>query len=98
MSGGSYDYVSLADDITVLFEKMYQLEALRDRLASLGYAKDAAMETERLIATLRQFEVQTFVAVERLRPVWKAIEWWDSCDRSEAQFRESLAEYRGEKA
>jgi hypothetical protein len=66
-----------------------------DALAALGYAKDAAVESRALAARLNQIEVEVEVAMERLRPVWKAMEWWRSCDSGEEQFKAALAEYRG---
>jgi hypothetical protein len=95
MSGGSYDYLGTVYDLDGLLQKRHQLDAMRDRLAGLGYAKDAAMETEELIRTLRQFEVRLEVALKRLQPVWHAIEWWDSCDWGEDAVKRTLDEYRG---
>jgi hypothetical protein len=96
MSGGSFDYLGTVFDLGGLLEKSHQLEPMRDRLAGLGYAKDAAMETEELIRTLRQFHVRIEVALQRLQPVWHAVEWWDSCDWSEASVKKALEDYRAE--
>ena len=95
MSGGSFNYLCHTWDLGDLVSKMGDLEAMSQAIASVGYAQDAARETEELLVILRQWEVQAGVRLERLREVWKAMEWWRSCDYSEDQFREALAEYRG---
>lgn len=96
MSGGSYNYLCHAWDLDKLLEQEHDLQAMAARLAGLGWAKDAARETEELLVLLRQWQVAADVRVERLKDVWKAVEWWDSCDWSEDRVRSALAEYRGE--
>lgn len=98
MSGGSFNYLCRAWDLPDIVGKQGDLEEMSQALAALGYAQDAARETEELLAMLRQWEVRATVRLERLREVWKAVEWWQSCDYSEDQVREALAEYRGEPA
>jgi len=98
MSGGSFNYLCNTWDLDGLLTKMGDLEAMSQALAALGYAKDAARETEELLVILRQWQVQTEVRLERLTPVWKAMEWWRSSDWSEDDLREELAKYRGEEA
>lgn len=97
MSGGSFNYLCHTWDLADINEKRGDLEAMASELAGLGYAQDAARETEELLVMLRQWEVRATVRIERLREVWKAVEWWRSCDYSEDQVREALAEYRGER-
>lgn len=94
MSGGSYDYLCWARDLEDLSQKQYSLREMADRLAGLGYAKDAAAETEELLVLLRQWEIRAKTRTERLEAVWKAVEWWDSADWSEARVHEALAAYR----
>ena len=53
-------------------------------------------ETEELIIILRQFQNRVNARLERLSPVWRAVEWWDSCDTSEDGVKKALSEYRGE--
>lgn len=98
MSGGSFNYLCHTFDLDDLIDKRGSLEAMATELAGLGYAQDAARETEELLVMLRQWEVRATVRVERLRGVWKAVEWWRSSDYGEDQVREALAEYRGEEA
>lgn len=95
MSGGSYDHLCHAFDLDDLLGKRGSLREMADRLAGLGYAEDAAKETEELLVLLNQWSVRAEVRRNRLAEVWKAVEWWDSGDRSEGAVREALAAYRG---
>jgi hypothetical protein len=97
MSGGSFNYLCHTWDLNKLMDKRGDLEEMASELAGLGYAQDAARETEELLVMLRQWEVRAAVRIERLREVWKAVEWWRSCDYSEDQVRKALTEYRGER-
>lgn len=95
MSGGSYDYICFASADDLLAKKI-EIQEMADRLAELGYAEDAAKETMALLLTLRQFENRIKAMQERLSGVWKAVEWWDSCDSGEDRVHEELKKYRGE--
>jgi len=96
MSGGSYNYLGLIcyDDLADLLGKESDLKEMAERLAELGYAEDAARETEELLAMLRQWKIRAEVRVRRLADVWHAVEWWDSRDWSEERVREALEKYR----
>lgn len=94
MSGGSYDYLFVKDPEQLL-QMQETIQNMADRLAGLGYAKDAALETQQLLLTLRQFENRIRAIADRLSDVWKAVEWWDSNDSGEDGVIHALAEYRG---
>ena len=97
MSGGSYDYLCHAysvNGVGGLAEHRSQLEAMAERLSGLGYAEDAARETCALLAALRHIENMLHITANRLEPVWRAVEWWDSCDSSEDQVKGALEKYR----
>ncbi|WP_435279299.1 hypothetical protein [Streptomyces sp. 1222.5] len=96
MSGGSFNYLCHAWDLSDIVTKQGDLQEMAEALAALGYAQDAARETEELLVILRQWEVRTSVRLDRLREVWKAMEWWQSCDSSEDRFKKALNEYRGD--
>lgn len=96
MSGGSYDYLFIKDPEDLL-SMQDTVQSMSDRLAGLGYAPDAAQETQELLLTLRQFENRIHAITKRLSPVWRAVEWWDSGDSGEDGLVRALAEYRGEK-
>ncbi|MER5875459.1 hypothetical protein ABT119_05960 [Streptomyces sp. NPDC001910] len=97
MSGGSYNYLYTAQDLEDLHNRRHDLEAMANRLAGLGYAQDAARETEELLVLLRQWETRATVRVRRLEDIWHAVEWWDSSDSSEDGVRDALAKYRAER-
>jgi len=94
MSGGSYNYLFTAQDLEDLHNRRFDLEEMATRLAGLGYAQDAARETEELLLLFRQWEVRAEARMRRLSDVWHAVEWWDSNDSSEDRVHEALAKYR----
>lgn len=97
MSGGAYEYLCFKD-VEDLFQYTYRqmLRQMADRLIELGYAEDAARETEELICIIEQAFVRIDVRRERLHKVWHAVEWWASGDWGEDEVKGVLAEYRGE--
>lgn len=95
MSGGSYDYLCFADSSDALTDKVeYNLANMAQRLAGLGWADDAARESTELLLLIRQAQVNLGVRMDRLRDIWKAVEWWDSMDSGEDGVREALVQYR----
>ncbi|MFJ9633819.1 hypothetical protein ACIRU8_39605 [Streptomyces sp. NPDC101175] len=96
MSGGSYGYLFAAKDLEDLHAQRFNLEEMANRLAGLGYAQDAARETEELLVLFRQWETRAAVRIQRLADIWHAVEWWDFNDSSEDQVRDALATYRGD--
>lgn len=95
MSGGSYNYLCFAEPSDLLQKHSQDLRDMVEALSAAG-ASDAAKETETIIAILNHFRDRLQARVDRVSPVWKAIEWWHSGDWSEAQFQETLAEYRAD--
>jgi len=93
MSGGSYDYL-YSKDVEDLLHSQETIQNMADRLAGLGYASDAAKETEIILLTLRQFENRISAMKERLSDVWHSVEWWDSCDSGEESVKNALEKYR----
>jgi hypothetical protein len=96
MSGGSYNYLCGKDQGSII-DYQDELEKMSNRLAGLGYAVDAAKETEELILIIRQFLNRAGARIDRLSAVWKAVEWWDSWDWGEEELKEALTRYREEK-
>jgi uncharacterized protein YPO0396 len=94
MSGGSYEYICFAD-AEDLMSKTREIQEMSDRLAGLGYAPDAAKETQELLLTVRQYSNRINAMRERLQSVWRAVEWWDSCDSGEDELKKALDDYRG---
>lgn len=95
MSGGSFDYLCFKE-AEELMGNTEQLEQMAKLLAELGYAEDAARESEELLCLVRQARVRLAVRQARLKGVFQAVEWWKSGDYSEAQVKEALAAYRTE--
>lgn len=96
MSGGSYNYLCAIQDLEDLQARQHDLANMAERLAGLGYAQDAARETEELLLLFRQWQTRADIRLRRLTDVWKAVEWWDSNDSSETRVHEALAKYRGD--
>jgi len=96
MSGGSYSYLCYKDADQIL-EHLSEIEDMRDRLAGLGYAEDAAQETAELILIINQCFDRIDEITVRLAAVWKAVEWWDSGDSGEDDLKKALVEYGGKK-
>jgi len=94
MSGGSWSYLC-CKEIDDLLQYDGLVQDMADRLASLGYAPDAAKETQELVLVMRQFKNHAGAIKDRLSEIWRAIEWWDSCDSGEEIVKEALKEYRG---
>lgn len=95
MSGGSFNYL-FAKDAEDIYRCEEELERMSQTLAQLGYAEDAAMETETLLLIIRQVRTRINARLTRLNPVFKAIEWWKSGDSNEDTVKEALTRYRGE--
>lgn len=93
MSGGSYNYLFRVE-VCDLMNSIDALESMAERLSGLGYAKDVAAETTNLLISLRSFEIRAEAMRGRLASVWKAMEWWDSNDTSEDEFKEALQGFR----
>jgi hypothetical protein len=93
MSGGSYNYLCHAEPDELL-NKAEDLQFMADRLAGLGYASDAASETQELLLTVRQYQNRLEAMKCRLEGVWRAVEWWDSCDSGEDGVKDALDDYR----
>jgi len=95
MSGGSYNYLCFKE-FDGLVENQTDLQNMLDRLDGLGYAEDAAAETEEVIQIIKNAEVRINRRLGRLKELWRAMEWWDSCDTNEESFKKALDKYREE--
>lgn len=94
MSGGSFNYLCYAEP-EELFNKRADLKAMVEALSNLGYT-DAAAETETITLILNHFEARMRARLERLTPVWKAMEWVQSGDSGPEYLGEEIARYRKE--
>lgn len=96
MSGGSYDYLCDKDAADLMLYEG-RLEEMANRLASMGGAEDVAKDAFDLLAVVRGQRVRIVAAMDRLRGVFKAVEWVDSADWSADAIKWALLDYRGER-
>jgi hypothetical protein len=97
MSGGSYNYLCYREDLEDLLGSKYQIESMRVTLSDLGYAEEAAKETQDLLDLMAQWDAKVQEIAGNLKEVWKAIEWWHSCDYSEEEVKKAVAKYQASK-
>ena len=93
MIGGSYDYLCFKAPDEILGHEE-TIERMANDLAELGYAADVAAATWDIILATRAFEVRLGAALDRIKPIWRAREWWQSGDTGEDDFKRQLEEYR----
>lgn len=101
MSGGSYNYLSTAADVHGIGGLLQRQEDLRSMAHRLdGLCPEAAAETRLFVegGTAEQQAASVFHGIdtrlERLEPLWKAVEWRDSGDWGEDQLARALEDYR----
>jgi hypothetical protein len=98
MSGGSsFNYLCHASSDELLYSRQSDLDDMIHALAALGYAPDATRESADVLAEARAAQARLDAKLARLHGVWRAMEWWQSGDTSEANFKADLAAYRGVK-
>lgn len=96
MSGGSFNYLCWKDSEQLFdYDGIEDLEQMADELLELGY-KDAAMETYDLLRIIKQSKVRVQVIQDRLKPVFKAVEWLHSGDSGMESVKDAIDEYREE--
>lgn len=98
MSGGSFDYLYLkeAGDFVNYGVDERLVREMADRLAELGY-HDAAVETNDWMLEVKAVRARLEARLNRLQPIWKAIEWHTSGDSGPEAVESAMATYRGEK-
>jgi hypothetical protein len=92
MSGGSYNYLCYKQSYDI-HERKEELNAMRDRLIELGFT-DVAGETESVLLMLKSFEIRLQTRIDRLKDVWRAVEWMDSGDSGIEYVENSVNKYR----
>lgn len=93
MSGGSYDYACFVSDVEDILSKRSDIEQLCERLEGIPYASGPAGDLRALLNEVNELNSKAEKTLSALAGVMKGIEWWDSCDWSERQFREEVEEY-----
>lgn len=101
MSGGSYNYLDSAADVHGIGGLLQRQDDLRNMAHRLdGLCPEAAAETRLFVegGTAEQQVASVFHGIdahlERLQPLWHAVEWCDSSDWGEDRLLEAVANYR----
>ena len=94
MSGGSFDYLTYKDP-SELVDRTDQLQHMAETLQAEFPNSRAAEDTAVLLECVRAYSRELYRGpMDDLRDkVWKAIEWWKSCDYSRDQAAEVVAKY-----
>lgn len=104
MSGGSYNYAGVALDAEGLANNLTSAQELLGDLVRHGAPDAVIVRWARLINTLALLRgeldctapeiIRALDAeVDALQPVTRALEWWQSCDWGEDEFREACREW-----
>lgn len=92
MSGGSYDYL-YCKDTEELFSKAVDIEDMAETLEKLNYL-DVARDMRRLAEYIKTAHNRVEVLSKQLRPIMKAVEWYEDCDIGEDKLGKEIEEYR----
>lgn len=84
MSGGSFNYLFLADTQSEALEKGYDLKEMAEELGRVAPDHPVTKYTQALAAQSRDW------LPKEVKQVWHAVEWSRSCDWSEDQMQEVL--------
>ena len=94
MSGGSYDYLYCKDP-EELFENVTYIEDMADTLVKLNYL-DVARDMTRLSEYIKTALNRVSVLSEQLKPIMKAVEYYEDCDYSLETLNKTIEKYRAD--
>lgn len=94
MSGGSYDYLYCKEPAE-MFEKVLYIDDMAATLTKLNYL-DVARDMTRLSEYIKTAYNRIEVLSEQLKPVMKAVEYYEDCDFSEENVKEAVEKYRND--
>ena len=92
MSGGSYDYL-YCKDTEELFSKAVDIDDMAETLEKLNYL-DVARDMRRLAEYIKTARNRVEVLSEQLKPIMKAVEWYEDCDISAEGLGKEVEKYR----
>lgn len=88
MSGGSFNYLCDAGNLEELARKADDLTDMGRALFEYAPDHPATARTVALVKLISETRIDN-----SLRDVWEAMEWWKSCDWSEDDLKNALAEF-----
>lgn len=94
MSGGSYDYLYCKEPAE-MFENVLYIDDMAATLTKLNYL-DVARDMTRLSEYIKTAYNRIEVLSVQLRPVMKAVEWYESADYSKENVKEAVEKYRND--
>lgn len=94
VSGGSFDYLchAFVEDL-LRGDRDDQLDRMQAALADVPWGAEAAAATAELIAEIDVARARVAARFDRLKDVWKGVEWWRSGDWGEDQAREEAEKF-----
>lgn len=95
MSGGSYDYL-YCKDTEELFSKAIEFDEMAETLEKLN-CLDVARDMRRLSEYIKSAYNRVDVLAAQLKPIMKAVEYYEDCDISEDSLKATVEEYRRSK-
>lgn len=93
MSGGSLNYLYLKEDIGELQGAVSDMEEVESFMLEKGNA-DIAMDIRRLIEYIKTATNRIECLAEKLSPIFKAVEWFQSADSGMDSVDNAVNEYR----
>ena len=94
MSGGSFNYLYCKETEDMFSDTVIlDLSGMEDILLKTNYT-DIAKDIRRLIEYIKSARNRVEVLQENLKPVLKAVEWYDSCDIGADGLAKAVERYR----
>lgn len=92
MSGGSYNYL-YCKDTEEMFSRAVDIEDMAETLEKLNYL-DVARDMRRLSEYIRSACNRVEVLSEQLKPIMRAVEYYEDCDISVEGLNKEIEKYR----
>lgn len=92
MSGGSYDYL-YCKDTEELLDKANDIDDMAATLIKMGHL-DVAKDMTRLAEYIRSAYIRIDTLSQQLKPIMKAVEWYESNDIGADGLQKAVDKYR----